>query len=38
MEPQGAEVPSVLDYNIRRIGSEPLLAVGSIELLDHLLG
>jgi hypothetical protein len=38
MEPQGAEVPSMLDYNIRRMGLEALLAVGSIELLDHLLG
>jgi hypothetical protein len=38
MEPQEAEVPSVLDYNIRRIGSEPLFAVGAIKLLDHLVG
>ncbi len=38
MEPQEAEVPSMLDYNISRIGLEPSLAVGSIELLDHLLG
>jgi len=38
MGPREAEVPSTFDHQFRCARSGGLLAVGSIEFLDHLVG